>query len=186
VHFGTDFVFDGGASSPYAEEDSPNPQSTYGASKLLGDWFAADAPSHFVLRVESLFGGEHRRSSIDRIVAALSAGEPARVFVDRTVTPSYVYDVASATWTLLEKRSEYGLYHCVNTGATTWLGIADRAKRLLGSSAEIVGVRVGDVQLRAKRPQYCALANEKLLRAGIEMPPWEDALERHLQSLSRS
>ena len=36
--------------------DPPNPQSVYAASKLLGEWFAADAPRAYVLRVESLFG----------------------------------------------------------------------------------------------------------------------------------
>ena len=53
---GTDFVFDGTASEPYGEDDAPNPQSVYAASKLLGEWFAQGA-RHYVLRVESLFGG---------------------------------------------------------------------------------------------------------------------------------
>ena len=34
----------------------PNPRSVYAASKLLGEWFALDAPRAYVLRVESLFG----------------------------------------------------------------------------------------------------------------------------------
>src|SRR5262249_378794 len=72
VQFGTDFVFDGcQADRPYTETDPPAPQSVYGASKLLGEWFAADAPRCYVLRVESLFGGTRRPSSIDRIVAAI-------------------------------------------------------------------------------------------------------------------
>ena len=54
VHYGTDFVFDGTASEPYREDDAPNPQSVYAASKLLGEWFAQGA-RHYVLRVESLF-----------------------------------------------------------------------------------------------------------------------------------
>ena len=54
--YGTDFVFDGTASAPYGEDDTPNPQSVYGASELLGDWFAQEARA-YVLRVESLFGG---------------------------------------------------------------------------------------------------------------------------------
>src|SRR5687768_11198531 len=39
VHFSTDFVFDGETDRAYVEEDAANPQSVYGASKLLGDWF---------------------------------------------------------------------------------------------------------------------------------------------------
>ena len=50
-----------------------------------------------MLRVESLFGGPHTRSSIDKIVTAVGRGDEARVFADRIVTPSYVADVVNAT-----------------------------------------------------------------------------------------
>ncbi|HEY7055771.1 MAG TPA: dTDP-4-dehydrorhamnose reductase [Vicinamibacterales bacterium] len=183
VHYSTDFVFDGLGSRPYTEHDEPAPASAYGSSKLLGEWFASEAPSHYVLRVESLFGGSQRRSSIDKIVAALRAGTPARVFVDRTVTPSYVCDVAEATWALLEGRLPSGLYHCVNTGVTTWLELATLVRELLASNVELVPVRTADVKLRARRPQYCALANEKLASVGINMPTWADAVERYVRSL---
>ena len=48
------------------------PVSVYGCSKLLGEWFARDAPRWYVLRVESLFGGRQARSSVDKIAAALA------------------------------------------------------------------------------------------------------------------
>ena len=182
VHYGTDFVFDGTAARPYTEDDEPSPQSVYGCSKLLGDWFAADAPRHYVLRVESLFGGAKRRSSIDRIVDALLKDEPARVFVDRSVTPSYVEDVADTTWTLIETKAPFGLYHCVNTGETTWHALGEEIARLLGREARLVPVRVADVPMRARRPQYAALSNEKLRRAGVEMPAWQDAVRRYLSA----
>ena len=182
VHYGTDFVFDGTASAPYGEDEEPSPQSVYGCSKLLGDWFAADAPRHYVLRVESLFGGATRRSSIDRIADAIAAGEPARVFVDRTVSPSYVRDVADATARLLETAAPYGLYHCVNSGQTTWHALAGEIARLLGrDDARLVPVRVADVTMRARRPQYAALSNEKLRLAGVHMPTWQNALQRYLR-----
>jgi dTDP-4-dehydrorhamnose reductase len=180
VHYGTDFVFDGLGARPYTEDDEPAPQSVYAQSKLLGEWFAADAPRHYVLRVESLFGGRARRSSVDRIVDAIGAGEPSRVFTDRTVSPSYVQDVAAATWHLLETNSTPGLYHCVNTGVTTWDELAREAGRILGVEAHLVPVKVGDVPMKARRPQYAALSNAKLARAGFQMPQWRDALSRYL------
>ena len=57
IQYSSDFVFDGEATSPYAEVDEPNPQGVYATSKLLGEWFAAETPMHYVIRVESLFGG---------------------------------------------------------------------------------------------------------------------------------
>lgn len=180
VHYGTDFVFDGLANRPYTEDEEPAPRSVYGSSKLLGEWFAADCPRHYVLRVESLFGGPQRRSSVDRIADAIRQGEPARVFVDRTVTPSYVEDVAGATWSLIETAAPFGTYHCVNTGVTTWYELAKQIGRELRVEPNLVPVKVADVPMRASRPQYAGLSNDKLARAGIPMPTWEDALGRYL------
>jgi dTDP-4-dehydrorhamnose reductase len=180
VHYGTDFVFDGLADRPYVEEDEPAPQSVYASSKLLGEWFAADVPRHYVLRVESLFGGSARRSSVDRIADAVRNGQPSRVFVDRAVTASFVNDVADATWHLLASNGPPGLYHCVNSGVTTWHDLAQEIARILGVDAELVPVTVAEVPMKAKRPQYAALSNAKLARAGFEMPAWQDALRRYL------
>lgn len=180
VHYGTDFVFDGTANRAYTEEDEPAPQSVYASSKLLGEWFAADAPRYYALRVESLFGGSHRRSSVDRIADAVRAGQPARVFTDRTVTPSYVADVADATWQLMTSSAPFGVYHCVNSGVTTWFDLGREIGRCLGVETNLVPVTVADVPMKARRPQYAALSNEKLARAGVAMPRWEDALGRYL------
>jgi dTDP-4-dehydrorhamnose reductase len=180
VHYGTDFVFDGGVDRLHAEDDEPAPRSVYGLSKLLGEWFAMDAGRHYVLRVASLFGGDDRRSRIDRIADALRRGERPRVFADRTVTPSYAPDVAEATWKLIAGAAPPGLYHCVNSGTTNWLGLAREIARRIGVPADVIPASVADVSTRAQRPQYPALSNAKLARAGIVMAAWEDAVGRHL------
>jgi dTDP-4-dehydrorhamnose reductase len=180
VHYSTDFVFDGDSDRPYSETDAPRPLSTYGMSKLLGEWFALEAPSAYVLRVESLFGGQPAKSTVDKILAAIRLGHPVRAFADRTVSPSYVDDVASATERLLATAPAFGVYHCVNQGTATWLGVAQEAARLLRRDAEIVPVSVHDVQLKARRPKYCALSSDKLSQAGIDMPTWRDALARYV------
>jgi dTDP-4-dehydrorhamnose reductase len=180
VHYSTDFVFDGEIDRPYTERDAAVPRSNYGRSKLLGEWFAADAPLHYVLRVESLFGGRVAKSSIDRILETIARGEPTRVFVDRTVTPSYVVDVADATARLLTIRPPAGVYHCVNSGVTTWFDVAKEAARLLHREPNLISTRVASVSMPAKRPKYCALSNEKLQMVGIGMPAWQDALSRYV------
>jgi dTDP-4-dehydrorhamnose reductase len=184
VHYGTDFIFDGISESPYSEDDPPKPLSVYGTSKLLGEWFALEAPSVYVLRVESLFGGQPAKSSIDKILSAILEDRPVRVFADRSVTPSYVEDVAVATEALLAKSAPFGIYHCVNSEVTNWLGVAEEASRLLGREAEIIPVSSDSVKLRARRPLYCALSNHKLATVGVPMPSWHDALARYCGSIA--
>jgi dTDP-4-dehydrorhamnose reductase len=183
VQFSTDFVFDGTATTPMREDLPPNPRSVYSASKLLGEWFAADAPVAYVLRVESLFGaapGAVPKGSVQAIVDGLRAGRTVRVFGDRTVSPTFVTDASHATLSLLEQRSEPGLYHCVNSGSGTWLDVGVEAARLLGVTPSFEVVSVADVKLPAARPAYCALSNAKLAAAAVVMPTWQDALREYL------
>jgi dTDP-4-dehydrorhamnose reductase len=73
------------------------------------------------------------------------------------------------------------VYHCVNSGWTTWLDVANELARLAGRpDAPIVGIRMADAGLLASRPQFAALSNAKLASIGIHMPTWQDALERYV------
>jgi dTDP-4-dehydrorhamnose reductase len=187
VHYSSDFVFDGETTRPYTEEDAPNPRSAYAASKRLGEWMAEETPRAYVLRVESLFGeavGAPPKGTVAGMVKGILGGRRVPAFEDRTVSPTYVVDAAHATLDLVEREGAPGLYHCVNTGWCTWLQFAQETARLLGVvNPQIEAVRVADVKLRAPRPQFCALSNAKLTAAGIRMPDWRDALQRHLQKL---
>jgi dTDP-4-dehydrorhamnose reductase len=184
VHYSTDFVFDGTSSEPYTETDSPNPRGAYAASKLLGEWFAADAPRAYVLRVESLFGraagGGPAKGSVASIVKTLSAGEETRVFEDRTVSATYIIDAARATRQLLERASSPGVYHCVNAGHCTWLELARELAQHMGVEPKLVPVRMAELTLRAPRPLYCALSIAKLTGTGVVMPSWQDAVARFI------
>jgi len=187
VHYSTDFVFDGNASTPYRETDRPNPRSVYAASKLLGEWFAETAPRAYVLRVETLFGrvgsGPPSKGTVVSILRTLLNGGTATVFEDRVVTPTYIIDAAAATLHLIEQAAPAGIYHCVNSGSCTWLELARELARLSNCEPRLTAVRMSDVRLRAARPRYCALSNDKLRSAGYDMPTWQDALARYLASV---
>jgi len=186
VHYSTDFVFGGGgARQPHVETDAPAPRSTYASSKLMGEWFALDAPRAFVLRVESLFGSPAgwtgRRGTLDTIVGGLRDGREVRVFTDRVVSPGYTPDIAAATRHLVTSGAEPGIYHCVNDGEATWEQVAREAARLLGVEPVLRLTTSDQLKLRAARPVYCAMSSRKLAAAGFPMPAWQDALSRWLR-----
>jgi dTDP-4-dehydrorhamnose reductase len=185
LHYSTDFVFDGSASAPYTEEQRPSPRGTYAASKLLGEWFALEAPSAYVLRVESLFGSPAdwpgRRGTLDGMVANLEHGREVRAFTDRIVSPGYVVDIAAATRHLILSDAQPGLYHCVNDGHASWYDVAREVAVLMGNQEpRLVPVTMDQMTMRAPRPRYCALSVAKLAAAGFVMPSWKDALGRWL------
>jgi dTDP-4-dehydrorhamnose reductase len=187
VHYGSDFVFDGTATEPYLEDARPSPLSAYGASKMLGEWFALDAPRGYVLRVESLFGrapgGAFPKGTVAAILNGLIAGNSPPVFEDRIVSPTYVVDAATATRLLLERDLAPGIYHCVSSGRCTWLEFAQELARVTGFEPTFRVLKMRDVSMRARRPQFCALANDKLHQAGIHMPSWQDAVARYASDM---
>jgi dTDP-4-dehydrorhamnose reductase len=189
VHYSSDFVFDGETDRPYTEQDPPNPQSVYAASKLLGDWFALPSPRAFVLRVESLFGqpgpDAARRGSLGAIVDRILAGAEVPAFVDRVVSPTHTDDIGRATAHLVRSGASPGLYHCVNTGHATWLKIAEHIAVVLGKPLHLKPLTLATANLRARRPRYCAMSNAKLAAAGHVMPRWEEAVETFLRETRR-
>jgi dTDP-4-dehydrorhamnose reductase len=183
VHYSSDFVFDGETDRPYGEDDRANPQSVYGASKLLGDLLVLGLPGTFVLRVESLFGpaaSGGRRGSLGSIIDGIREGREVPVFTDRVVSPSYTPHIARATRHLLQTGAPSGLYHCVNSGSARWSEIAEQAASLLGLPLRARPVTLATLGLRARRPRFCALDNRKLLAAGCPMAAWDSALEEFL------
>jgi dTDP-4-dehydrorhamnose reductase len=182
VHFSTDFVINGAGPEPFEEEVCPAPRGVYASSKLLGEWFALETPSAFVIRVESLFGSlpswSGRRGTLDHIVDGLEHGRDVRVFTDRIVSPSYMPDVAAATRHLVFNGASRGLYHCVNTGNASWHDISMEAAALLGVTPRLVPITIDQMPLKAPRPLYCALSTRKLAATGFQMPTWQNGLRR--------
>jgi len=190
VHYSSDFVFDGETDRPYTEADKANPRGVYAASKLLGDMFALEYERAYVLRVESLFGppgpDAARRGSLGSIVDQIRSGSQVNVFTDRVVSPTYTPDIARATRALIERDVPRGLYHCVNTGMATWEQIAQRAADIMGMTLRANPITLATVNLKARRPRFCAMSNANLVAAGIPMPAWQDALVEFIERARRT
>ncbi len=102
------------------------------------------------------------------------------------MSPSYVDDVVEATRALVERGAPSGLYHCVNTGWTTWFELARTLAALAGRpDAAIQAVSTDDVPLKARRPKFAALSNGKLASKAFAMPEWHDALARYVEHALR-
>ncbi len=186
VHYSTDFVFDPAVDTGPLGEDAPiSPRSIYAQSKLLGEILAKRTPRHYVLRVASLFGGRRAKSSLDRIAAAIRRGDTVAAFANRTVTPSYVPDLADATAAILAAAVPYGLYHCVNSQHGTWVDVARAIAVESGIDPDraVTPVQFDPAAFPARRPTYAALSNAALAAHGVPMPSWRDAIARYMRAL---
>ena len=186
----TDYVFDGRTTTPYAEEDRPNPLGAYARSKLAGELLARTlAPRCAIVRVAGLYavGGSRTKgaSFVDRVITRARKGEQLRIVADQLTAPTYARDVAHTLARLLPRwlRGEVpgGIYHLTNAGACSWFDFARTALELSGITATLEPTSTAALAAQAPRPAYSVLANTRLAAAGEpSLRPWQDALAAYL------
>lgn len=190
LYYSTDYVFDGGKSSAYTEDDLPNPQSVYGRSKLAGEeQVQRVVDDHVIMRIAWLYGGESRNFVSTMItagrkqVSARAAGQPApplTVVADQCGCPTWTYDVARQTEAVINSGLE-GLFHAASKGVTSRFEFAREIFAAAGMTIDVVPCRTDEFPRPAPRPANSALANRRLAQAGINvMRPWKSALAEFL------
>jgi dTDP-4-dehydrorhamnose reductase len=183
VHISTDYVFTGDAhrTTPYREDDPPEPVNEYARGKLAGEKAAAQCPKHFVVRTCGLYGpSAHGKNFVETMLRLASAGRSLSVVDDQRCTPSYAADVAKAIAYLLTT-TEYGTYHIVNAGETTWCQFAGEILRLAKLEVPLRAITSEDYG-GTPRPKYSVLDMSKYRAlGGPAMRAWQAALEDYLR-----
>jgi dTDP-4-dehydrorhamnose reductase len=178
----TDYVFDGTARAPYGEQDAAAPVSAYGASKWAGEQAVrAVTPRHVIVRTSWLFGPDGP-NFVDTILARARAGQGLRVVDDQRGSPPFSRDLAQGLLRLMAA-GEFGTYHCTNSGDCTWYDLAAHALACAGLDVPLERTDTASFPRPAWRPAYSVLANTRFETVtGWRMPPWQDAVRRHLEA----
>ncbi|HTY63270.1 MAG TPA: dTDP-4-dehydrorhamnose reductase [Acidobacteriota bacterium] len=186
VFYSTDYVFDGQKQDAYVEEDTPNPQSIYGKSKLMGETLTREhCPNHLILRTSWLFG-RNGNNFIRTILNTARNGNPLRVVNDQRGSPTYSKDLAAHTRLMIEAGCR-SVYHVTNGGSCTWYALASCALGWAGmENIPISPISTSELSRPARRPANSVLANERLRREGLPlMRSWQSAareyVEQHLK-----
>jgi len=184
VYLSTDFVFDGKKGSPYSEMDSPNPLSTYGETKLLGEYYISHFLKKFlILRVSRIFGKKGRNFA--SMLPFIIKKEKKLFLTDDIInSPTYVVDLVSAIKFLIEKEF-YGIVNVCNKGECSWYEYGLKVKEILKvEDVELIPVKFEDfTDKKAKRPPYSTLDTSLLEVIGFSMPHWETSLSYYLNLL---
>ena len=185
VHFSTDYVYDGPQRTPYKETDPPCPKCVYAVSKAAGELMLSSIwHKHFICRVSGLYGyaGSREKGTnfVEMMIGLARQGKPLRVVDDQVLTPTSTADVAAAVRRLVTS-DRSGLYHLTNDGQCSWYEFTRAIFEYAGINVEVTPVTSDAFPLKAKRPNYSVLDNERFRQAGFEdMPHWRDALKRYV------
>lgn len=176
----SDYVFDGKKTSPYEIDDPRSPQGVYGKSKAEAEVRLLEIlPEVCIARTSWLFGIGGK--CFPETILKLAATRPALdVVKDQRGCPTYTVDLARGIIELCRKDAS-GIVHVTNAGECTWFDFAREIVKGAGLQTEVRPVSSAQMARPAPRPAYSVLAATSLHRYGIEMPAWEDALERYLE-----
>jgi dTDP-4-dehydrorhamnose reductase len=194
VHYSTDYVFDGSGTEPRTEDAPTGPLSVYGRTKLEGEeQVRASGARHLILRTSWVYAA--RGGNFAKTMLRLAAErESLNVISDQIGAPTgadLLADVtAHAIRALVHGPTLQGTYHCVATGETSWFDYA----RFVIEWARAHGqpIRVAPDAIRpiptsayptpAQRPLNSRLDTSRLRQAfGLELPPWQQGVERMLR-----
>jgi len=187
LYVSTDYVFDGTKTSPYREDDPPNPVSVYGRTKFMGEQHVrAILKRYFITRTSWLYG-PNGKNFVTTILKTAHQQKVLRVVNDQQGSPTYTRHLALKLAELAETRA-YGIYHTTGSGTCSWFEFA----RAVLDLCPVEGVEVLPISSResgraARRPANSVLENRALKEARLElMPHWKIALAEYLEEIKQS
>lgn len=188
IHVSTDFVFDGKKSSPYTEDDSVNPLSVYGASKLAGEnAVLRECSSAVILRTSWLYSS-HGKNFVKTMLHYGRERGHLRVIYDQVGTPTYAADLAAAIVHILPQAHKgFGqVFHFSNEGVASWYDFAHAILGIAGVPCTIEPIQTHEYPTPATRPQYSVMDKSHVKRTfSVVIPHWRDSLVKCLDILGK-
>ena len=199
VHFSTDYVFDGAGDKAFTEDDTPEPLSVYGKTKLAGEIGLRESNNkHLIFRTSWVFGA-HGANFAKTMLRLAAERDSLNVVADQYGAPTSAALIADVTAQVIgqykrmqEAPFQYGTYHLVADGVTTWhefakyvIAAAERKGKTLKVRASDIGaIRTEDYPVPAPRPKNSRLSTNKLRAAfDLVLPPWQQGLDHVLQQM---
>ena len=184
VQISTDYVFSGEATSPYAEDATPDPRSAYGRTKLAGEVAVREElpDKHYIVRTAWLYG--HQGNNFVKTMLRLEKErETIDVVDDQVGQPTYAADLAAQIVALLDARPAAGIFHATNTGQVSWHGFTQEIFTLIGAKpARVIPVTSEQFVRPAPRPAYSVLGHQRWAEVGLsEMRDWRQAIAEAMQ-----
>ncbi|WP_462381127.1 dTDP-4-dehydrorhamnose reductase [Pseudomonas sp. Marseille-QA0892] len=198
LHFSTDYVFDGGGSRPWTENDPTVPLSVYGQTKLQGEQAIRDVDAnHLIFRTSWVYAA--RGHNFIKTMLRLAGERSALSVVDDQVGAPTGAELLADVTALAALRlfqsdggALRGVYHLAASGETTWCGLAryalEQAERagvpLTVRAHEIEAITTERYPTPAPRPRNSRLNVAKLEEAfHLRMPDWQQGVQRVLNEL---
>ncbi|TQL48663.1 dTDP-4-dehydrorhamnose reductase [Homoserinimonas aerilata] len=185
VQVSTDYVFDGTATTPYAENTPLGPVSAYGRTKADGERLAqtANPDGTYIVRTAWLYGA-HGPNFVKTMLRLAGSHDTVSVVTDQIGQPTWTLDLARQIVALIDSDAPAGIYHGTNSGQASWYDFTREIFTLSGLDAERVAPTDSASFVRpAPRPAYSVLGHDAWAAAGLTpLRDWRPALAEALSA----
>ncbi|MCJ7724013.1 MAG: dTDP-4-dehydrorhamnose reductase [Anaerolineales bacterium] len=190
IHYSTDFVFDGKKAKPYNESDEPNPLSSYGKSKLVGERSIQDIGDSFlILRTSWVYSMGHD-NFVTKVLKWSRTQKEIHVVDDQIGSPTWARTLAKTTTSILESNQDVynfikersGIYHLAGEGAASRYDWANAILQFNPHQEErvvqeLVRDKSSNFPTPAIRPTFSALDSTRIKKTfGIKLLGWKKYL----------
>ena len=188
VHYSTDYVFDGEKTTPYVEEDEPNPINVYGRTKLEGERaIQASGCRHLILRTSWVYGARGKNFLLT-ILRLAGERQELSVIDDQVGAPTTSGMISVATLSVLPRilkdAPAQSLYHMSASGVTSWFEFAREILTRTGFRNRVIPISFRQFSAAAPRPSNSVLNNGLIIgHLGIRLAAWIDGLQSVLEEL---
>ena len=179
IHISTDYVFDGTACRPYAEDAEAVPVNVYGRTKLEGENAVKASGCRYLILRTSWMYSNYGRNFFRRMVELTAERPELKVVADQIGTPTWASDLADAVVEILDSGKEYesGVYNYSGEGVCSWYDFAKEICSGVGHLCDIKPCSTEDYPSAARRPAFSVLDKAKFKNTfGIEIPHWRESL----------
>ncbi|MBN2788827.1 MAG: dTDP-4-dehydrorhamnose reductase [Candidatus Delongbacteria bacterium] len=190
IHFSTDFVFNGEKTSPYNENDDPDPLSVYGESKYRGEQLIIEeCKRYIILRVSWLYS-VYGNNFVKKIIDLSRKNDTLNVVSDETGSPTNAKDLAQDILLITEQKLNKDsmnvaeLYHYANAGCVSRYEFAKKIVEYAGIDCKINPVSSGYFNFMAKRPKNSILDQSKIIEEfDLIIRNWDDSLQECIKNI---
>ena len=188
IHISTDYVFNGKAYQPIAENAPTAPLSVYGKSKLAGERaILSQNLAHSCIIRTSWLWSEFGANFVKTIARLAKEHNEISVVSDQIGSPTNARDLARMICVILPKLEGIKgteIFHYANAGVASWYDFAYEIVCLLECayptiSCKVCTIKSSEYKTAAMRPFYSVLDTDKIkAHFDIEIPHWRDSLAK--------
>ena len=185
IQISSDQVFDGekAVPQPYFEDDTLDPLSAYGRSKMESEIAVREnAPDYMIIRTGWLYGmeGDNFVKTLLASVLGKKKSKKVKVVEDQFGSPTWSYRLAQQIRELIHADGK-GTFHATAEGYCSRLEYARFILDKLNLKASLEPCSLAECRKKAKRPSNCILENRILKKYEINLlPDWKEDLDLFL------